>query len=266
MITGLELWPSDVSVGEVVYPPGGRLGPRWQRDVQLVLVHEGTMSVTVDGRSRPIQRAGTVSLLLPGHRETFAFAAERATRHSWLQAYVPELPAELGERLGRLPVALPTSAALADLVRAALEVTVPPLLHALAAAALWRYVTEAEVQSGRRSSLVEDAREHLHAHLGEPGLDLASVARACNVSAAHLSREFRRELGVTPMAYLWERRVATGVDLLANTGLTVGAIADRCGFKTVYHFSRRVKQATGSPPTELRRHRWQAVAVAPRAG
>jgi quercetin dioxygenase-like cupin family protein len=58
MITGLELWPSDVSVGEVVYPPGGRLGPRWQRDVQLVLVHEGTMSVTVDGRSRPIQRAG----------------------------------------------------------------------------------------------------------------------------------------------------------------------------------------------------------------
>jgi AraC-like DNA-binding protein len=50
--------------------------------------------------------------------------------------------------------------------------------------------------------------------------------------------------------------VAVGVDLLANTGLPVGAIADRCGFKTVYHFSRRVKQATGMSPTEVRRRRW----------
>jgi AraC-like DNA-binding protein len=47
--------------------------------------------------------------------------------------------------------------------------------------------------------------------------------------------------------------VAAGIDLLQHTGLPVGTIADRCGFKTVYHFSRRVKRATGSSPTELRR-------------
>jgi transcriptional regulator GlxA family with amidase domain len=97
-------------------------------------------------------------------------------------------------------------------------------------------------------------------------LDMTALARACNVSAAHLSRAFRRELGVTPIAYLWQRRVAAGVDLLVNTGLPVGVIADRCGFSTVYHFSRRVKQATGEPPTELRRRRWDAAAGGDPAG
>jgi AraC family transcriptional regulator of arabinose operon len=70
-------------------------------------------------------------------------------------------------------------------------------------------------------------------------------------------RRFRAELGTTPMAYLWQRRVATGIDLLTHTGLPVGEIAARNGFKSVYHFSRRVKQQAGMPPTAVRRQRWR---------
>ena len=286
----------------MTYPPGGQLGPRQQHDVQLVLVHEGSMSVTVDEDTRPTQHAGSVSLLLPGHTETFAFDTVSPTRHSWIQANVPDIPEELEERLTRLPPALPTSTSMAALARETLAVAAAsstlapagpeplvaasstlaatahdplaaasrpsgpdhlaaaspphPLLQALVTATLWRYITEAERGIDSRSTLAEIAREHLHAGLHDPDLDLASLARACNVSAAHLVRVFRRETGVSPIAYLWQRRVAVGVDLLANTGLPVGAIAERCGFKTVYHFSRRVKQATGMPPTEVRRRRW----------
>jgi len=50
------------------------------------------------------------------------------------------------------------------------------------------------------------------------------------------------------------------VDLLANTGLPVGEVARRSGFRSVYHFSRRVKQATGMAPTELRRRGWSQTA------
>jgi AraC-like DNA-binding protein len=253
----ITLWPSKVSVGEVTYPPGGRLGPRRQHDIQLVLVHDGSMTVTVDGQARPTQRSGSVGLLLPGHSETFAFDATRETRHSWIQAHVPDIPEELGQRLARLPAALPTSTSMATLARETLAVAAaPPLLHALVAATLWRYITEAERGIDPRATLAETAREHIHAGLHDPQLDLAALARACNVSAAHLVRVFRRETGVPPMTYLWQRRVAAGVDLLANTGLPVGAIAERCGFKTVYHFSRRVTQATGMSPTEVRRRRW----------
>ncbi len=58
------------------------------------------------------------------------------------------------------------------------------------------------------------------------------------------------------MAYLWRHRVAHGVDLLTHTGLPVGDIAVRSGFKSVYHFSRRVKEQMGRSPTALRRERW----------
>jgi AraC-like DNA-binding protein len=254
-----------VSAGDVVYPPGGRLGPRWQRDVQLVLVHAGSVQITVDGGLRATLAVGAVGLLLPGHRERFAFADDVPTRHSWLQARVADAPIQ---RLAALPPALPVSTSLAELMREAAAVartplsTAEPLLAALAAAAIWRYAGEADSRARAPSEPVDRARRFLHEQLGEAGIGLEQVARAAHVSPAHLVRRFKAELGVTPMAYLWERRVATGIDLLTHTGLPVGQVAARTGFKSVYHFSRRVKSHAGIAPTELRRRHW----ISPRKG
>jgi AraC-like DNA-binding protein len=258
-----ELRPTWVSVGTVTYPPGGTLGPRTQRDLQLVLVHAGSARVWVDERPREIA-AGQVGLLLPGHRERFAFDSQRATRHSWLQARVPDLPASLRDRLEGLPAALPLSPALEALAREAVATAAsalpaaPSVLAHLAGAAFWRYVGEAERQRPERSWPVDDAQRFIHAHLRDPELTLDRIAGAAHVTPAHLIRSFRAAHGTTPMAYLWERRVALGVDLLASTGLPIPAVAERCGFRTAHHFSRRVKQATGLPPAALRRARWGA--------
>jgi AraC-like DNA-binding protein/quercetin dioxygenase-like cupin family protein len=253
-----EIDPERISVGEVIYPPGGRLGPRRQDDLQLVLVHRGSATIAIDDDAAMTCGAGTVALLLPGHREEFAFDADEPTRHSWIQAHVGEAP----DRFAALPRALPLSSALADLVVEAVAVTrtplstARPLLGALAAAALWRYAGEAESGPEPADDAVEKARRHAHAHVADPDLDLGALARAAHVSPPHLVRRFREELGVTPMAYVWRRRVAHGVDLLTHTGLPVGDIASRAGFKSVYHFSRRVKEQTGRAPTVLRRERW----------
>src|SRR2546421_2502153 len=66
--------------GIVLYPPGATLGPRIQMEYQLVLVHTGSVHVTVDGIPRDMP-AGHVGLMLPGALGFFAFARDRATRH-----------------------------------------------------------------------------------------------------------------------------------------------------------------------------------------
>jgi AraC-like DNA-binding protein len=256
LLAGLR--PLRVSAGEVVYPAGGTLGPRWQHDVQLVLVHTGSARISIDDGPPALHRAESVALLLPGHRERFEFDRSGETHHSWVQVGLADPPADLRA----LPRELPASAALSELMREAGAVaatpisTTTPLQAALATAALLRYVGEAESRVRGIADTVERARSFLHSRVADFDVDLDRVADAAHVTPAHLVRRFCAELGITPMAYLWDRRVATGLDLLTNTGLPVGEVAARCGFKSVYHFSRRVKQRTGSSPTALRRARW----------
>jgi AraC family transcriptional regulator of arabinose operon len=241
----------DVSAGTVVYPPGGTLGPRSQVDLQLVLVHAGAARVWVDGEQRRI-RAGQVGLLLPGHRERFVFDGE--TRHSWVQAHVPSF----ADRFAALPMVLALSPSLDALVREAVLATGRELLASLALAALWRYAGEASRERPEWPRPVDAAQRFIDAELADGSLTLDRIADAAHVTPAHLVRSFRGAFGVTPMAYLWERRVALAVDLLGSTGLPLGAVAARCGFKTEQHFSRRVRAATGLPPGALRRARWDA--------
>lgn len=44
-------------VGNIVYPPGGRYGPRLQADIQLVLLHTGSMEVRIDGITHAVPPA-----------------------------------------------------------------------------------------------------------------------------------------------------------------------------------------------------------------
>jgi AraC-like DNA-binding protein len=228
-----------------------------------VLVHTGGARIRVDDE-RPVGlRPGSVALLLPGHRESFEFEAGEETHHSWVQLGVADA---VPDRVIRAPRTLSASTSLTELVRDAVTVARTPLgtadqlVASLAAAAVWRYVGEAEARLDGPADAVDLARRYLDLRLGDVELNLERAAVAAHVTPAHLVRRFRADLGMTPIAYLWQRRVATGVDLLTNTGLPVGEIARRSGFRSVYHFSRRVKQETGLPPTELRRRGWSQTA------
>jgi transcriptional regulator GlxA family with amidase domain len=67
----------------------------------------------------------------------------------------------------------------------------------------------------------------------------------------------RRDVrGAGDLLELYARVRDVFVEEAARTGLPVGDIAARTGFKSVYHFSRRVKGQAGAPPTQVRRNVW----------
>jgi AraC-like DNA-binding protein len=249
-----------VTYGEIVYPAGSTYGPLVQPTIELGLVHTGTMTFWIDG-ARHEAPAGSACLLLPGHHHRFAFSSSSETHHSWVHLWSTEgYPGPMIERMARLPRIIRLSSTLTREMHELLELSASRLPSRseievfLTLRMLYQYVGEAELADGRGASYdgpVERALQHIDAHLGSP-LDLETLAEIAAVSPSHLIRLFRRQLSTTPSRYLWSRRVQRGVELLEETGLSIGEIARRTGFQTSHHFSRRVREATGMAPTDLR--------------
>ena len=253
------------SFGEIVYPPNGTLGPRIQRSIQIVVVYRGSMSVWVDDERVDVM-ANTVCVLLPGHREEFAFAEDTETHHSWAHYGDDGHFEEFLERLLHLPRLIRLSRTLARRMRALLdlEFSVLPtrreLERLLAHLVLLQYIGEAELSGYgplSPSSPLERALQAIEAQLGSE-IDVGEIAASAAVSTSHLIRLFNRHLGVTPARYLWQRRVERGIELLEETGLPIGEVARTCGFRSSHHFSRRVREASGSTPTRVRDQAWAA--------
>lgn len=253
----------EVFFGDVVYEPGGHFGPRAQQDYQLVVLLEGAMHVDVDGVRRDVE-PGQVTLLLPGHRESFTFATDRKSHHTWCALRPGIVPMQLRTACERAAPVLPVTRRFEQLMELGLAMPLTAgtqshgLINALGLAALQAYLfTDARQQ--RRATDEPDALRRALAWVGQEGherTDLPSMATAAGVSVAQLVKLFKRHLGTTPLRYVWETRTRRGAQLLRETGLTVGEVAFRCGFQTPFHFSRWVKQLYGLSPRELRAKAW----------
>lgn len=270
-------------LGEVEYAPGGTCGPRRQGNVQLVAVRRGEARVQVDDAEIRIG-PGEAAVFEPGRREWFRFARRVATEHVWCEA--------VGVEPGRLaavarpsrPVVLPWTPLAEDLLRAGLALQraagfgSEPVAH-VARALLAYHLPRAgwhelavSVEAGEgadagagaaggpppapRPPPVARALERIRAGFAEDWT-LAGLAAEAGVTPQHLTRLFRRHVGSTPMAHLWDLRVRQGVELLRSTGLGVEEVAVRCGFASAFHFSRRVRRREGRSPRALRRIWWE---------
>lgn len=88
--------------------------------------------------------------------------------------------------------------------------------------------------------------------LDEP-LRIADIARALGISAGHLRNTFRERLGVSLGRYLRELRLHKALRLLGTTNLTISQIADRCGYDSLFSFSRTFKRKMKMAPRVYRR-------------
>ena len=253
----------NVSFGQVRYQPGGYCGPRIQRDYQLVLLHSGSCAVRVE-RERRALHVGEVYLFRPGHREYFRFDPRVQTHHAWCSIRPGFLPTALRRELARAPVTgLPASETFLHILSAAFvlrQVQSPQAARvaeslALALMAEFLDLVRHADTAKRGDEYVARALRCMEDQLGAADcLQMAQHAAGCSVNT--LIYKFRAAVGTTPARHLWRLRTEKGLTLLAETGWTVAEIADRCGFKNPFHFSRLIKQHQRLPPREIRRRAW----------
>jgi len=73
------------------------------------------------------------------------------------------------------------------------------------------------------------------------------------MSRTRFAARFAGEVGMPPMDYLTSWRLAKARRLLADTGLGMAEVAERCGYASVPSFSRRFKERFGVGPGAFRR-------------
>ncbi|MDQ8737734.1 AraC family transcriptional regulator [Paenibacillus sp. LHD-38] len=248
--------------GTILYPSGGRYGPRVQDDIQLVLLHSGEMKIEIDGTAHVIM-PGSVVLLKPGHHEHFTFSNRGETWHRWISIHLSPLSIEESAYFEALPLFQPISEELNRLtdVMLSLQSDHPSnsdVLRSLGMSALLLYISEMtrkrELEEVHPSILMAKSLIHSTYH---NELTLTMLADHGGVSPEHLVRLFRMNEKTTPIKYLWRYRVLRALEFLTHTGLSITEITLRCGFKSTFHFARMVKQHTGKTPTEVRRFSWK---------
>jgi len=110
--------------------------------------------------------------------------------------------------------------------------------------------TEARIPLRHLPRVVEIAR-YLDNHSASPHT-LASLAHAVGLGPHHFLRTFRQLTGVTPYAYLLQRRLHRAADLLAEGADNVLGVALAVGFGDLSEFTRQFKLLFGRPPAAYR--------------
>ena len=103
-------------------------------------------------------------------------------------------------------------------------------------------------QSTKGAKIAERVVEYISEHYKEP-ITNKTVAAHFGHEPCYLNRTVKLHTGMPIHRLLIKKRVEEGVKLLLATDLTLEEIAERVGFCTASHFSKRCKDVTGNNPS-----------------
>lgn len=122
-------------------------------------------------------------------------------------------------------------------------------------ALLWAAVEEEEADR-QRPAQREDwpILELLDAIRFAPEADwtVELMGQRVSLSRSQLHRRFAAVAGMSPTAFVIERRLDRAAQLLRGTDLTLEAIADRLGYRDVFFFAKQFKDKRGVTPGQYR--------------
>jgi transcriptional regulator GlxA family with amidase domain len=103
----------------------------------------------------------------------------------------------------------------------------------------------------RELKLLRRVRDRMDRDFAQP-LNVEALARGVNMSAGHLSRQFKLAYGESPYCYLMTRRIERAMALLRRGDLSVTEVCFAVGCPSPGTFSTRFTELVGIPPSAYR--------------
>lgn len=114
---------------------------------------------------------------------------------------------------------------------------------------------DAMSETSVRQARLRSIKAYIDAHLGNPNLTLASIAKNNDVSIRYLHHLFQAN-DISPSEWIWLRRLQRCYEMLTSpehSHRSITEIAYSMGFSSSSHFSNLFREKFGMRPSSLRR-------------
>lgn len=108
-------------------------------------------------------------------------------------------------------------------------------------------------KSVKLSPLIKNAVNTIEKRYGEAEFSLQELAETAFISSQHLSREFKKETGITFIDYLTRVRIKNAVKFLLDENMKIYEVAEKTGYSNQHYFSSAFKKILGISPAEYRK-------------
>lgn len=101
------------------------------------------------------------------------------------------------------------------------------------------------------SQPVADCIEYIYVHIQER-ITVDALALCTGLSPSHLSRLFKKEIGISVSDYIREKKIEKAQELLRFSGLGLIEISNFLSFSSQSHFTQTFREFTGMTPKKYR--------------
>lgn len=98
---------------------------------------------------------------------------------------------------------------------------------------------------------IDVSMDYMNDHIADK-VNLNDLAQLVGMSASYFHQIFKKEMGLTPLAYLQKMRLDLARKLLVMSNISMAEIAIECGFESTTYFATFFKKKVGLTPSAYR--------------